>query len=278
MIKILILGSNGMLGFACANFFSKTPDFDCYTCSRKSMNANSDKHFVIQDPLQDIPILLRSKKFDFIVNCIGDTFKGELGERQSLSMLQINSRLPRLLASCVEGIETRSIHISTDCVFSGQTGSYTEKDLPDPVDLYGMSKLLGECWNANFKTIRTSIVGPELDKKNRGLFNWFLSQRGKVNGYKNAYFSGITTWELARQIKQLIVGEWYDVPNLAHIFGPRISKYDLLTKFKRCYNVECELVPYENPFIDRSLLSVYRPQVSKTWEEMLSEQKKYVVV
>lgn len=266
-----------MLGSACENFFSRTTGFDCYTCSRVSVGVDLGKHFVIKNAINDIPILLRNLKFEFVINCIGDTYKGDLGDEQSLKMLQINAHLPRVLARCVDGTNTRLLHVSTDCVFSGRKGGYTESDLPDPIDLYGMSKLLGESCNANFKTIRTSIVGPELGQKNRGLFNWFLSQRGKVNGYKNAYFSGVTTWELARQLRQLIDGEWLSVADVTHISGPRISKYDLLSKFKEYYYVECDLVAYNNPPIDRSLSSIYRPQVAKTWDEMLLEQKQNVI-
>lgn len=277
MIKLLILGSNGMLGSACEIFFSRTKGFDCYTCSRKSLSLNMGRHFVFQNAIHDIPILLGKVKFDFVINCIGDTSKGDFGHEQSFNMLQINARFPRVLAHYVDGTETRVLHVSTDCVFSGRKGGYNENDVPDPLDLYGMSKLLGECCNANFKTIRTSIVGPEMGQKNRGLFSWFLSQRGKVDGYKNAYFSGVTTWELASQLRQLIEDEWFDDADVMHVFGPRISKYDLLTKFKDHYNVECDLVAYDNPPIDRSLSSVYRSQVAKTWEEMLLEQKQYVI-
>lgn len=143
-------------------------------------------------------------------------------------MIETNSLLPHRLFRAARNVGARLIHFSTDCVFSGDHGAYIEDHRPDPVDLYGRSKLLGEVNEEGCLTIRTSIIGRELSRK-QGLVEWFLSQTEPVKGYARSYFSGLTTLELSRVVARLLVEQ----PNLSgiwHVAGPAISKFDLLDK------------------------------------------------
>ena len=149
--------------------------------------------------------------------------------------------------------DIRFIHLSTDCVFSGKKGFYSENDFPDPIDIYGKSKLLGELDYGNSLTIRKSVIGHELTNK-RGLLEWFLSQKDEVQGYKNAIFSGLTTLELARLIETYIIPK-ENLKGVMHISGQTISKYDLLKLISCIYSQQKEIKLNESVKIDRSLNS-----------------------
>ena len=149
-------------------------------------------------------------------------------------------------------MNTRLIHISTDCVFSGRKGNYSEDDLPDPPDLYGRSKLLGEVEGKNCLTIRTSMIGREL-KGTHGLLEWLLSQRdAQVRGFKRAIFSGFTTQALADTIEE-IVSEHRGLNGVWHVAAEPITKFDLLTLVKQTYGLAVEIEPDEAFVCDRSL-------------------------
>src|SRR6185295_3880004 len=122
---------------------------------------------------------------------------------EAIASIEVNSLLPHRLAVGCRSLGAQLVHLSTDCVFSGTRGSYSESDLPDPVDTYGRSKLVGEATAEGAITLRTSMIGQGLSRKS-GLIDWFLSQRGPIQGYRNAIFSGLTTSELARVIRMVI--------------------------------------------------------------------------
>jgi dTDP-4-dehydrorhamnose reductase len=168
----------------------------------------------------------------------------------------------------------RLIHLSTDCVFSGKRGHYVEDDIPDPLDLYGRSKLLGEVGSGNALTIRTSMIGSELGAK-YGLLEWFLSQRGKsIKGYTDAIFSGFTTIELCRTLKDIIVN-YADARGLYHLSSEPISKFDLLMLIKDKMRLNVDIVPDAIFQCDRSLDSTkFRKKFNytpPTWKEMIDE-------
>ena len=143
------------------------------------------------------------------------------------------------------------IHFSTDCIFSGNKGFYSEKDIPDPPDIYGRSKLLGELNYENTLTIRKSVIGHELETK-KGLLEWFLAQNNYVQGYKNVIFSGITVLELARLIDTYIIPR-SDLKGILNISGQSISKFDLLKLLANVYNKSIEIIPNESMNINRTL-------------------------
>ena len=211
---------------------------------------------IIQDVL-DINDLRRKIKElmpDVIINCIGQTNKIPGKNLNNIERyINLNSLFPfRLKEICVE-IKSRLIHFSSDCVFSGKNGSYSEKDNPDPKDIYGKSKLLGELDNENIITIRKSVIGHELDSK-KGLLEWFLNHEGIVEGYKEAIFSGLTVLELARIIDMYILPN-KDIKGIIHLSADPISKYDLLKIIANQYNKIIKIEPNEDIKIDRSLNS-----------------------
>jgi len=166
------------------------------------------------------------------------------------------------------------IHISTDCVFSGKKGNYTEQDPSDAIDLYGRTKYLGEVYYPpHCITLRTSIIGREL-KTRLGLIEWFLSQEGQIQGYKNAIYSGVTTHELARVIQNYVIPN-EDLTGLYHVSSDPISKYDLLQIAKQAYGKSISIQPNTDFRIDRSLNSTkFREQANyspPTWQEMIRE-------
>lgn len=210
---------------------------------------------------------------EVVVNCIG-IVKQAAAARDPIASITINSLFPNQLARLCRVRKCRLIHLSTDCVFSGRKGAYTEDDLPDPEDLYGRSKLLGEVSEEGALTLRSSIIGRELAASN-GLVEWFLAQSGKaVPGYRRAIYSGFTTIAMARIISGIIDGH----PSLTgvwHVSSDPISKYDLLCLVRREYGVEVKVLPETALTVDRSLDSArFRALAGFTppsWPEMVRE-------
>lgn len=188
---------------------------------------------------------------DVVINCVG-IVKQLPAAHDPIASIEVNALLPHRLAAVCAEQGARLIHVSTDCVFSGRRGMYTEEDVPDPVDLYGRSKLLGEVAAAGCLTLRTSIIGRELSSSN-GLVEWFLSAPGPaVRGYANAIFSGVPTLTLARAIANVI----HRQPNLSGLYqvsAAPINKFDLLHLLREAYERPVEITPYPDVRLDRSL-------------------------
>lgn len=189
-------------------------------------------------------------KPDLVINCIG--LIKQLAEADNpLITLPINSMLPHRLANLCNLVGARYIHISTDCVFSGDKGNYVESDLSDANDLYGRSKYLGEVDYPNAITLRTSIIGHEL-QSNHGLIGWFLSQKKTCKGYRRAIFSGLPTVVLAKVIRDIVLPR-KDLRGVYHIAAKPISKYDLLKLVAKVYDKDIDIIPDDSLVIDRSL-------------------------
>ncbi len=220
--------------------------------------------------------LIVSIRPDVIVNCIGIVKQAENSE-DPLSTISINALFPHRLACMSANIEARLIHFSTDCVFSGQRGNYLETDLPDPIDLYGRSKLLGEIDYGNTVTLRTSIIGHEL-AGNRSLISWFLSQKIRARGFRRAIFSGLPTVEIGRVIDQFILPNT-NLSGLYHLSANPISKFDLLSLVAQIYGKSIELIPDDTLLVDRSLdsfrfrtLTGYTP---KSWPDLVLAMQEF---
>jgi dTDP-4-dehydrorhamnose reductase len=209
---------------------------------------------------------------DVILNCVG-VIKQLDAAKDARASIYTNALFPHLLAAEATERGARVIHVSTDCVFSGERGSYRETDFADARDLYGRTKLLGEL-PAPHLTMRTSIVGRELFSS-LSLLDWFLSQRGRrVRGFQRAIYSGFSTIALSREIARVIS----DRPKLAglyHVSSEPIAKYDLLHLWRSAYGVDIEIEPDDAFLCDRSLLSGrYRADAGFTppsWPEMVDE-------
>jgi dTDP-4-dehydrorhamnose reductase len=207
-----------------------------------------------------------------VLNCIG-IIKQSKAASDPLPSITINSLLPHQLAQMAAARGARLIHFSTDCVFSGRRGNYVEDDEPDPVDLYGRSKLLGEVSAPNALTLRTSIVGREL-RGHLGLIDWFLSQRGgRINGYVRALYSGLTTLAAADLVVWLIRAH-PALQGLWQVSGEPISKFDLLQVVKHVYGLDIEIAPDQQFVCDRRLDSTrFRTHTGwapPSWEDMIA--------
>ena len=279
-MRVLILGGNGMLGYAAWQSFRK--DFDVYVTIRGTFSeverfAIFDKEKTICGVCaEDFPVfekIANTVNPNVILNCIG-IVKQIREAADPIKSIEINSLFPHKLAVMCSMNNCRLIHLSTDCVFSGKKGRYTEDDTPDPLDLYGRTKLLGEVAGGNALTIRTSMIGSELSTKH-GLLEWFLSQNDKsIKGYTNVIFSGFTTTALCAILKDIIINH-VDFKGLYHVSSEPISKYKLLLLIKEKMDLKTRIIANDEFKCDRSLDSskfrreaVYYPP---SWEDMIKE-------
>jgi dTDP-4-dehydrorhamnose reductase len=279
-MKVLVLGASGMLGHKLMQVLSRR--FLVLGTVRGSALIYRD-HPVLgefsllgdvnADDFESVDRVLRSVGPDVVVNCIG-IIKQMESAKEPLISIAINSLFPNKLAKLCRSRNIRMIHISTDCVFSGRKGNYSEDDIPDAEDLYGRTKLLGEVGCPECLTIRTSIIGREL-KGNLGLAEWFISQRGgTVNGYAHAIYTGFTTLALSEIIGDLI----QDHPKLCGIWqisSDPISKNDLLSILNREYDLNITIKKDGIFFCDRSLNSTRFREMAgfkpPTWDEMIAQ-------
>lgn len=189
-------------------------------------------------------------KFDSIINCVG--LLNQFAEKNKNTAVYLNAYLPHYLAKLTEGTDTQIIHMSTDCVFSGKRGQYTENDLRDGTTFYDRTKALGELEDEKNITLRNSIVGPDIKKTGIGLLNWFMQQHGSVSGYIGALWTGQTTLQLAKTMeaaaREKAHGLFNTVPDTS------ISKCDLLRLFnKYIRNNEVNIIPINKCAADKSL-------------------------
>lgn len=249
-MKILILGGRGMAGHMMVAYLMENTDYQVFFTTRD----RADREGIYLDAA-DSPMLekvIDQHRPDIIINCIG-LLNGQAAENPKLAF-QLNGLLPHQIARFAERYGGRLIHISTDCVFSGGIGSYKEEDTPDGTSIYAQSKQLGEIVDSRHLTVRTSIIGPELKDDGIGLFLWFMKQQGRINGYTEALWNGVTTLELAKAVRGMIETE---LSGLCHLGGERkISKHDLLVLFKAIFNKDgVDIVPDSGFVLDRTIVN-----------------------
>jgi dTDP-4-dehydrorhamnose reductase len=270
-MKVLILGANGMLGHKLVEVLESR--FEVWATVRSQGNtAKRTISGIDAESIETVREAIVKINPDVVVNAIG-VIKQVESSKNVVKALTINSIFPHLVAEITNEIGARFITISTDCVFSGKKGNYSEVDYPDATDLYGKSKNFGEVVEGNCLTIRTSIIGHELGTSH-SLLDWFLSnQGGSVRGFKNAVFSGFPTVVFSEIIGD-IIETFPSLNGLYHVSSEPINKLDLLTLIREIYNVDIKITPDEDFRIDRSLDSqIFRTItgfVPKSWEEMIS--------
>lgn len=278
-MKVLILGASGMLGHkvyqACRERFDTwaTVRGQWRDIPAASLFCGDRLVFATAGMIQkgEADVLFATKP-DAVVNCIGLTELSAAAGRA----YRLNSAFPHHLATLCAPRGIRLIHISTDCVFSGNNGTYTEDDTPDPVDAYGWSKLLGEVTAPGCLTLRTSIIGRELATQ-RGLLEWLISQRGgEVQGWANAIFSGLTTNCLAGVIAD-VLEHHPALHGLYHVSGEPISKFDLLHLLNESFDLGVEITPDDSVTCNRSLGSGrFRAATNwspPSWEDMIEDMR-----
>lgn len=247
-MKIFVLGCNGMAGHMISLYFSEKGHevlgFDRAKSSLVSSIAGNafDTAFVKE--------IIENGKFDTIINCIG--ILNQAAEDNKALATFLNSYFPHFLAEVTEKMDTQVIHMSTDCVFSGKRGAYTEDDFPDGETFYDRSKALGELEDEKNITLRNSIVGPDINRDGIGLMNWFMKQSGEINGFTKSMWTGQTTLQLAKTMeaaaKEKTSGLYNAVPDSS------ISKYDLLNLFNHYLrNDSIKINPIEGINADKSL-------------------------
>jgi dTDP-4-dehydrorhamnose reductase len=279
-MRVYILGITGMLGSELFLRFSDISKYDVRGSTRekhikifKKFNKNIDYNVSAYD-LNKIKKNIKKFKPDYVINCIGFV-KQKIKKKTKLSqVLYINNYFPKKIFQITKTLNIKLLHFSTDCVFDGKKGNYTEKSITNAKDLYGFSKYLGELNDKGAVTLRTSIIGHELSSKH-GLLEWFLSQKKTCNGYTNSFFSGLTTYEIFNFLHNYIFNNKKHFHGLYNLSSRRISKYNLLKKISQIYKKDILIKKYATPKIDRtlnsSLIKRKLSYICPSWKKMLLE-------
>lgn len=283
-IKVLVLGASGMMGHTMLRLLADSPGLVAAGTVR-SVAAGAELPRELQGRLRpDVSVedfesvrrVIERDRPDVVINCIG-VVKQLASSNDPIVSLAVNSLFPHQLAKLLERLGGRLIHFSTDCVFDGKGSRYKETDFASADDLYGRSKFLGETAYANSITLRTSIVGHELYGRH-SLLEWFLAQRGTVFGYRKAIFSGLTTFELARVVRDKILPR-PDLHGVYHLSSEPIDKYRLLLLFREVYDREIAIEPDDSVVVDRSLdSSRFRAATgyaAPTWIEQVRAMRRF---
>ena len=276
--RVLVLGASGMLGNAVFRLFAQSPSF----LTMGSLRSPNLLRYLAKDlhdrvicgvdveNLDSLMGLFSKSRPDVVINCIG-LVKYVAEVDNPLVVIPVNALLPHRLARLCKVASARLVHISTDCVFSGVKGMYTEADVSDAKDLYGRSKYLGEVDYPHAITLRTSIIGHELSGS-QSLVGWFLAQQEPVRGFRRAIFSGLPAVELALVIRDYVIPK-PNLHGLYHVSAKAINKYELLQLIANAYGKSVEIYPDDQLVIDRSLDSALFCQATnyhpKEWSELI---------
>lgn len=226
-MKYLVLGAGGMAGHMISHYLIECGETveglavtDLPYCKTHVMDVT------------DFPALkklITNGKYDYIINCIG--LLNQTAENNVAAAILINSYLPHYLATITKEMDTRIIHMSTDCVFSGKRGQYTEQDFPDGETYYDRTKALGELNDNKNLTFRNSIIGPDINENGIGLMNWFMKQTGTISGYSKSIWTGVTTLTLAKAMHRASQIKLTGLYNLVN--NDSINKYEMLNLFNK---------------------------------------------
>lgn len=263
-MKLIIIGSNGMLGTYLKKYFDKK--FTVISLTRDNLDLSNNKDDIKNFFVNNLAI----DKNDIIINAAGIIKQRNFDLSE---LILVNSIFPNILAEVSKIHNSNVIHITTDCVFSGNRGNYTETSPHDCLDEYGKSKSLGE--NNNITNIRTSIIGEEVCNK-KSLIEWVKSNKNsKINGYTNHYWNGITCLELSKFIEKIIIENnfW---KGTRHIFSSEdVNKYQLVSYINEIYNLNIDIAPIEEKYCNRLLRSNFNFDKIKNLKEQLQELKEF---
>lgn len=273
-----------MIGNCLFKYLSLKKEYNVYGFVRNKITLNEENSLINKANILEVKIL-RNNNFkkiiqdlnpQVIINCIGIVKQNPLINNITLT-IELNSLFPHNLNNICREINCRLIQLSSDCVFSGRKGNYQEKDYADANDIYGRSKFFGEINDINCLTIRTSFIGHELKNK-WGLLSWFISQDKKVNGFKNAIYSGLTTLEIAKIIYDFVLPN-KNLNGLYHIASKPIDKFSLLEIINEIYEKNIKINKDYSLIIDKSLdYSKFRDVTGYEpieWECALKELKNF---
>jgi len=263
-----------MAGHMIRNYLQQRVLYDVWWTTREPEIGRNNLYLNVTDEENIVAVLKRTKP-NIVINTTG-LLNDDAANRQR-EAIHVNSLLPHMLAECGQRLGFHLIHISTDCVFSGQRGNYTEADPTDGLSVYAKTKSLGEVAEDNTLVIRTSIIGPELKANGIGLYSWFMRQQGDIAGYTRVFWNGVTTLELSKAI------EWSfgrSISGIVHLTAPdKVSKYTLLQLLKGTFERhQVSIHPLAEPQSDKSLVNT-RPEFSYTasgYDNMLADLKNWV--
>lgn len=249
-MKILVLGGAGMAGHV-ISIYLKEQGYDVLVFARRKIEYCD---YIIGDVtnFNKLKEIIRNGQFDAVINAIGILNKD--AENNKANAVLINAYLPHFLSDLTKDLKTKIVHMSTDCVFSGKTGSYLESSIKDGETFYDRSKALGEIQNQKDLTFRNSIIGPDINPNGIGLFNWFMNQSNQIHGYTKAIWTGVTTLTLAKAMEAAILEDLTGLYNLVN--NRSINKYELLQLFnENMKRSSIEIIPNENFVVDKSLVN-----------------------
>lgn len=273
-MKLLILGSNGMAGHLISIYF-KERGHEVIGFAR-SVSPYLNKTIV--GDATDFALIKKSIEegnYDAVINCIG--LLNQFAEQHKAMAVLLNGYLPHYLVEITKGIRTRVIHMSTDCVFAGNNGPYFEDSFPNGKTFYDRSKAIGEINNVKDLTFRNSIIGPDIKETGIGLFNWFMKQKGEINGFTGAIWTGVTTLTLAKAMEEALNENLTGLYNLVN--NESISKYNLCGLFNKYFRKgEVVINPSNKLQLDKTLMST-RKDFSFTvpsYEQQIIEMRNWV--
>jgi dTDP-4-dehydrorhamnose reductase len=273
MKRILILGSVGMAGHTITIYFKERGyDIIAYSMSPFPYCDNIIGNAFETEKFRS---MLLEGEYDVIINCIG--LLKQTAEDNHSDALYLNSYLPHFIADTIKCKKTKLIHMSTDCVFAGNTGPYYEKSLRDGTTFYDRSKAMGEVEDNKNLTFRNSIIGPDMNENGIGLFNWFMKQNGIIKGFTHALWTGVTTLTLAKAMEKAIEENLCGLYNLVN--NASISKYDLLVLFNKYFRNNClTILKNDDLKLDKSLRSTRKDfsYVVPSYDQMVQEMKEWV--
>ncbi|MDD4690109.1 MAG: sugar nucleotide-binding protein [Eubacteriales bacterium] len=247
-MKILVLGASGMAGHIITLYF-KEQGYDVTGFTRKPIAYCKNILGDAMNP-EDVKKAIFSENFDVVINAIG--VLNQNAEDHKAMAVMLNGYLPHFIADTLRDSKTKLIHMSTDCVFAGNTGPYYEDSFPDGRIFYDRSKAIGEINDEKNLTFRNSIVGPDCNEKGIGLFNWFMKQNGPINGFTGAIWTGVTTLTLAKAMEQAIKENLTGLYNLVN--NESINKFELCGLFNKYFrNGKIVINPSDRLQLDKSL-------------------------
>ncbi len=279
-MNILILGGDGMLGHQLLKHFRDNHQVSVTLRQGASQYRNyelfgDDNAYYGIDvrSFQNLVEVMADFQPEAVINAVG-LVKQRSSSKENIPSLELNALLPHRLSMLCKATGTRLVHISTDCVFSGEKGRHVESDVPDAADLYGKSKLLGELTDSHCVTLRSSIIGLELARK-KSLIEWYLAQTGKIKGFQKAIYTGVTTNEMARIIEFVLLNA-PDLQGMWHVASKPINKYDLLKMLtEKLGRKDITLQPDVDFVCDRSLIGdAFTNQTGykiPEWDDMINE-------
>jgi dTDP-4-dehydrorhamnose reductase len=272
-IKFLVLGATGMAGHTISLYLQEQGhDVTAFSINAfpycKNINGDAmDKSFIVS--------LVQDSDYDVVINCIG--VLNQACDTEPSRAVYLNSYLPHLIVDTLRNTKTKLIHMSTDCVFSGKSGTYSENSFRDGETFYDRTKALGEVEDEKNLTFRNSIVGPDMKENGIGLFNWFMKQNGTINGYTKAIWTGVTTLTLAKAMERAVTENLAGIYNLVN--NKSISKFDLLELFNNHMRDDEILIKLSEAVnLNKSLINNRKDFsfVVPSYEQMVIEMKEWI--